>query len=80
MQIQQSACFLQDNLRLRLSQNLKSFRKSLGLTQSQLAQKAGVSAHTINSMEICRLWPSDSTLQKIGSVLGVDAVTLLLPV
>ncbi|MBQ6779732.1 MAG: helix-turn-helix transcriptional regulator [Treponema sp.] len=68
-----------DTLKFRLSRNLKRLRKERNLSQFQLAELADVSEHTINSIEIRRMWASDVTLQKICEAFGVDAVSLLLP-
>lgn len=66
-------------LREDLSQNLKKYRKQKGWSQFELAEKAGISEQTINSIEGLRLWPSDKTLSKISSVLEVEMYKLFVP-
>jgi ribosome-binding protein aMBF1 (putative translation factor) len=41
-------------LRQTLSQNVKKFRETAGLTQEKLSEKAGISANIINDIEGCR--------------------------
>ena len=67
------------SLKSRISHNLKRMRKSAGLTQFQLAEKAGLSPDSINSIEEKRMWASDKTLEKICCALDIDAFNLLLP-
>lgn len=66
-------------LREDLSQNLKKYRKQKGWSQFELAEKAGISEQTINSIEGLRLWPSDKTLSKISNVLEVEMYKLFVP-
>ncbi len=62
-----------------LSQNLKKFRKERGWSQFELAEKAGISEQTMNSIEGLRLWPSDKTLSKLTSALKIAPYKLFLP-
>lgn len=62
-----------------LSQNLKKFRKERGWSQFELAEKAGISEQTMNSIEGLRLWPSDKTLSKLTSALKIAPFMLFLP-
>ena len=66
-------------LRECLSQNLKKYRKVQGWSQFELAEKAGISDQTINSIEGLRLWPSDKTLTKIANSLGIEMYKLFVP-
>lgn len=70
-----------ESLELRecLSQNLKKYRKTKGWSQFELAEKAGISEQTVNSIEGLRLWPSDKTLAKISSVLEIEMYKLFVP-
>ena len=63
----------------RLSQNLKRYRKIKGWSQFELSEKAEVSEQTINSIEGLRLWPSDKTLAKISNALEIDVYRLFFP-
>lgn len=50
---------------------IRYFRKKLGLSQTTLAQKIGVSQNTISSLE-CEIYdPRCSTALKISQVFGV---------
>lgn len=69
----------QEELRKRLSSNIKKFRKLKGLSQFELAEKCELSEQTINSIESRRLWPSDKTILKIAEVLEIDVYKLLFP-
>ena len=66
-------------LRANLRQNLKKYRKAKSWAQFELAEKAGISERTINSIEGLRLWPSDKTLAKISNALGIEMYKLFVP-
>jgi transcriptional regulator with XRE-family HTH domain len=66
-------------LRETLSQNIKKFRETQGLTQEKLSEKAGISANMINDIEGCRSWGSDKTLVKLASALRVETYRLFIP-
>lgn len=68
-----------DELKNRLSANLKKIRKAKNLSQFELAEKAELSDQTINSIEGKRLWPSDKTMIKIATALETDAYQFLIP-
>lgn len=68
-----------ENLKSLLSINLKKFRREHRLSQFDLAERAELSEQTINSIEGCRLWPSDKTLIKICGVLKIQVYQLFLP-
>lgn len=68
-----------DELKRRLSANIKKIRKSKNLSQFELAEKANLSDQTINSIEGKRLWPSDKTMIKIANALETDASIFFLP-
>lgn len=55
---------------------LRAARLRAGLTQAQLAQRAGVSRATINYIEKGQL-PQLRTLLKVARSLGVDARELI---
>jgi len=67
-------------LRQILAINLKEHRKTLGLSQEKLAEIAGLSWQTINSIECHRTWVSDKTLENLAEALKIDTFQLLLPV
>jgi len=67
-------------LRLILAANLKRHRKTFNLSQEKLAEIAGVSWQTINSIESHRTWVSDNTLESLANALKIDSYQLLLPI
>ncbi len=69
----------QNELRKTLSENIKIYRKRLSLTQEKLAEKADLSAQTINDIEGCRTWVSDKSLIKIAEILHTTPSLLLSP-
>lgn len=69
----------EDEIQRRVAANIKKFRKEKGISQQELGKLAGLSDQTINSIEICRKWPSQTTLSKITNVLEVDIYQLFLP-
>jgi len=66
-------------LRRILAENLKEHRKTLGLSQEKLAEIAGLSWQTVNSIECRRTWVSDKTLENLADALKIETYQLLLP-
>ncbi|MDR1904251.1 MAG: helix-turn-helix domain-containing protein [Treponema sp.] len=66
-------------LRRILAANLKEQRKKLGLSQEKLAEMAGLSWQTVNSIECHRTWVSDKTLESLAEALKIETFQLLLP-
>jgi transcriptional regulator with XRE-family HTH domain len=66
-------------LRRILAENLKEHRKVLGLSQEKLAEMAGLSWQTVNSIECHRTWVSDKTLENLADALKIESFQLLLP-
>jgi transcriptional regulator with XRE-family HTH domain len=62
-----------------LAKNIKNRRKILGFSQEKLAETAGISCHTVNSIEIRRIWVSDKTLESLARALQVEVYQLFLP-
>jgi len=56
--------------------NLKEKRKVSGLTQAKLAEKADVSTHHIAMIELGRNFPACELIERIASVLEIDAYEL----
>jgi len=67
------------DLRRILAENLKKQRKTLGLSQEKLAEMAGLSWQTVNSIECHRTWVSDKTLESLADALKIESFQLLLP-
>lgn len=57
-----------------LSQQIKALRKSLGLSQQELADKAGISRVSIGQIERSNAIPSIPNLQQIASALNGELV------
>ena len=62
-----------------LSGNIKKYRKILGYSQEKLAEKAGLSAQTLNDIEGCRRWVSSITITKLARALQISEYQLLMP-
>lgn len=54
-----------------LASNLIRLRTESGLTQAQLAEKAGLSLKMVQKIETCKVNPSGDTLDKLAKGLGV---------
>jgi len=67
------------DLRHILSANIKEQRQILGVTQEKLAEMAGLSWQTINSIECQRTWVSDNTLEALANVFKIETFQLLMP-
>jgi transcriptional regulator with XRE-family HTH domain len=59
--------------------NIKKYRKNLEYSQEKLAEKAGLSAQTLNDIEGCRRWVSAATMTKLANALHVAEYQLLVP-
>jgi len=55
-----------------LAFNIKKYRKILGLTQPQLAEKADVSTHYIAMIETCNKYPKPEMLERLAKALGIE--------
>jgi transcriptional regulator with XRE-family HTH domain len=62
-----------------LAGNIKKYRKNLGYSQEKLAEKADLSAQTLNDIEGCRRWVSALTMTKLAKALHVAEYQLLMP-
>ena len=60
------------NIREILAQNLKENRKKLGITQPELAERAGLSTHYLAMIEIAQKFPSAEVLDKLAVSLGIN--------
>lgn len=66
------------NLECSLGYKLKTIREECGLTQTYLAQLAGVTPGLIGQIEQCKVQPSLKTLEKISEALGVSPCYFIL--
>lgn len=55
---------------------MKSKRKKLGLTQAELAQKAGLSVRHIGKLEDGTYTPKLTTYLKLSEILGLNATEI----
>lgn len=61
----------------RVAARLKVLRRRRGLTQTELAARAGISRGYLSRLEIARQDPSLSVLEKLATALGVTVARLL---
>jgi len=66
-------------LRQILSANIKEQRRILGISQEKLAEMAGLSWQTVNSIECRRTWVSDNTLKALADAFKIETFQLLMP-
>jgi transcriptional regulator with XRE-family HTH domain len=59
------------NIKEILAQNLKKYRKRLGITQPQLAERAGVSTNYLGMIEVARNFPTADVLERLAAALGI---------
>jgi transcriptional regulator with XRE-family HTH domain len=62
-----------ENLKEILAQNLKKNRRKLGITQPELAERAGLSTHYIGMIEIARNFPTAEALEKLAFALEIKS-------
>ncbi|MDR0909079.1 MAG: helix-turn-helix domain-containing protein [Spirochaetaceae bacterium] len=67
------------DLRKILSENIRCERKAQHLTQSKLAEKAGISFPYMTDIEQCKTWVSDKTLAALAKALHISPFELLMP-
>lgn len=67
-----------DDLRATLAENMKSFRKEMGLSQEELAERCGLHRTYIGSVERHERNVTLSTLEVLANTLGVTVPTLLI--
>ena len=61
------------NVKEILAQNLKENRRRLGITQPQLAERAGLSTHYLGMIEIARNFPTADVLERLAVALGIKS-------
>ena len=59
-----------------LAANIKENRRKQGMTQEELAEKAGVSTHYIAMIETCKKYPKPDMLEQIAKTLGLEPYKL----
>ncbi|MDR0474422.1 MAG: helix-turn-helix transcriptional regulator [Treponema sp.] len=64
------------NTREILAKNLKENRQRLGLTQSELAEKANISTNFVAMIELKHKFPAPETLDRLAAALGLQVPEL----
>lgn len=59
------------------AQNLRAFRRARGLSQEELAHRAGIDRTYISALERNVYNPSIDVVDRLAEVLGVDVAELL---
>lgn len=67
------------NLRERVAKNIIDRRNSIGLSQEDLARRAGLSRAYVGKIENARFSVTIDTIEKIAHALEVDADVLFEP-
>ncbi len=62
-----------------LGRRLRRLREEAGLTQAELAQRAGVGRVTVARIENGRMYARTETLRRLARALGISLVDLLAP-
>jgi len=65
------------NIREILAENIKEKRRSVGLTQEKLAEKAGMSLQYLAMLELARKFPSGEMLERLAYALNIETYELL---
>jgi transcriptional regulator with XRE-family HTH domain len=60
------------NVKEILAQNLKENRRRLGITQPELAERAGMSTQYLAMIEIARKFPTADILERLAEALGIN--------
>ena len=60
-----------------LALRLKSLRRARGMSQEELAHRAGIDRTYISSLERCLYNASSDVVDRLASALGVEAADLL---
>jgi len=61
------------NVREILAQNLKKNRRILGITQGELAERAGLSTHYLAMIEIAKKFPTADVLDRLAKALDIKS-------
>jgi len=57
-----------------IGERVRELRESLGLTQTELAHRAGMTWETVNRIETGKTWhPRRATMEKLALALGLNA-------
>jgi len=61
------------NIKEILARNLKDHRKRLKITQSELAEKAGLSTQYLGMIEVARNFPTADVLDRLAAALDIKS-------
>ena len=64
------------NLRDILAGNLKANRRKCKISQSKLAEKAGISTQYIAMIELSRQFPTPEVMERLANALSIEAYEL----
>jgi transcriptional regulator with XRE-family HTH domain len=64
------------DIRLILAENMKKYRKILGISQEKLAEKMNTAPNYIAMIEVGKKFPSAGMLERIAQALNVDTPEL----
>jgi len=64
------------DIRLVLAENMKKYRKILGISQEKLAEKMNTAPNYIAMIEVGKKFPSAGMLERIAMALNVDTPEL----
>ena len=65
------------SLQRTIAARLRALRKAAGLTQEQLAEKAGIGPEHLSKIETARRFPSIETLISVASALNAEPADLI---
>jgi transcriptional regulator with XRE-family HTH domain len=65
-----------ESLRGILANNLKANRKKCGISQSKLAEKAGITTQYVAMIELARQFPTPEVLERIAEAFEIEAYEL----
>ena len=60
------------NIKEILARNLKENRRKLGITQPELAERAGMSTQYLAMIEIARKFPTADIIERLAAALGIN--------
>jgi len=63
----------------RIGAQIRVFRKKAGITQEEIAEKAGITPEHFNRIERARQDPSIKTLCRIAEILDTDVCSFFIP-
>ena len=64
------------SLRDILANNIRAYRRKCKISQSKLAEKAGISTQYIAMIELSRQFPTPEVIERIANALNIEAYEL----